>query len=73
MSKPVLPIAGRISRQTILKVGHHGSAASTSSAFLSKAHSKIIVIEVGAGNSYGHQTSAKLLNLASRGRGHGPG
>jgi beta-lactamase superfamily II metal-dependent hydrolase len=33
----------------ILKVGHHGSAMSSSSAFLSKAQPKTSVIEVGAG------------------------
>ena len=33
----------------ILKVGHHGSATSSSSAFLSKVHPKISVIEVGPG------------------------
>ena len=48
----------------ILKVGHHGSATSTSTAFLSKAQSKTNVIEVGAGNSYGHPTSATLDLLA---------
>ena len=51
----------------ILKVGHHGSATSTSSAFLSKAQPKISVIEVGAGNSYGHPTSATLGRLAQVG------
>ncbi|MCX6698500.1 MAG: hypothetical protein NTV68_01015 [Methanomicrobiales archaeon] len=33
----------------ILKVGHHGSATSSSSAFLSKVQPKISVIEVGPG------------------------
>ena len=33
----------------ILKVGHHGSTMSSSSAFLSKAQPKIGVIEVGPG------------------------
>jgi len=51
----------------ILKVGHHGSATSTSSAFLTKVHPKISVIEVGAGNSYGHPTSATLGRLAQVG------
>jgi len=48
----------------ILKVGHHGSATSTSKAFLSKAQPKISVIEVGAGNSYNHPASATLGRLA---------
>ena len=53
----------------ILKVGHHGSATSTSSAFLSKVHPKTSIIEVGAGNSYGHPTSATLGRLAQVGNG----
>ncbi len=51
----------------ILKVGHHGSATSTSIAFLSKVHPKTSIIEVGAGNSYGHPTSATLGRLAQVG------
>ena len=51
-------------RADILKVGHHGSATSSSSAFLSKIHPKISVIEEGAGNLYGHPTSATLGRLA---------
>ena len=51
----------------ILKVGHHGSATSTSIAFLSKVHPKTSIIEVGAGNSYGHPTSATLGRLAKVG------
>ncbi|MCX6698363.1 MAG: hypothetical protein NTV68_00320 [Methanomicrobiales archaeon] len=42
----------------ILKIGHHGSAMSSSSVFLTKAQPKTSVIEVGAGNPYGHPTSA---------------
>ncbi len=51
----------------ILKVGHHGSATSSSSAFLSKVHPRTSVIEVGAGNSYGHPTSATYGRLAQVG------
>jgi len=51
----------------ILKVGHHGSATSSSSAFLSKVHPKSRIIEVGTGNSYGHPTSATLDRLAQVG------
>ncbi|MCX6699783.1 MAG: hypothetical protein NTV68_07640 [Methanomicrobiales archaeon] len=51
----------------ILKVGHHGSATSSSSAFLTKAQPKTSVIEVGAGNSYGHPTSATRDRLAQGG------
>ncbi len=51
----------------ILKVGHHGSATSSSSAFLSKDNRKIRVIEVGAGNCDGHPRSATLGRLAQVG------
>jgi beta-lactamase superfamily II metal-dependent hydrolase len=46
----------------ILNVGHHGSATSSSSAFFSKAQPKTSVIEVGAGNFYGHPTSATHMS-----------
>ena len=42
----------------ILKVGHHGNATSSSSAFLAKVQMNTPIIEVGAGNSYGSPTSA---------------
>ncbi len=51
----------------ILKVGHHSSATSSSSTFLTKVHPKISVIEIGAGNLYGHPTSATLGRLAKVG------
>jgi len=52
--KAKLPIAEQIFRQI----------SSSSSAFLSKVQPKISLIEVGAGNSYGHPTSATLGRLA---------
>ncbi|MCX6690384.1 MAG: hypothetical protein NTZ39_11960, partial [Methanoregula sp.] len=39
----------------------------SSSAFLSNVHPKTRIIEVGAGNSYGHPTSATLGRLAQVG------
>jgi len=50
-----------------LKVWHHSSVSSSSSTFLSKVQPKTSVIEVGAGNSYGHPTSATLGRLAQVG------
>ena len=58
---------GTILQADIPKVGHHGSATSSSSAFLSKVQPKTRIIEVGAGNSYGHPTSAALGHLAQVG------
>jgi len=51
----------------ILKFGHLDSATLSCSAFLSIAQPKTSVIEVGAGNSYGHPTSATLGRLAQVG------
>ena len=38
----------------ILKAGHHGSHTSTSDAFLDAVNPKVVVIQVGEGNLYGH-------------------
>ena len=49
----------------VLKVGHHGAKASTSSAFVKKAKPKYAIISVGKKNSYGHPTSTVLKRLNS--------
>ena len=38
----------------VLKVGHHGSATSTTPAFLAAVRPRIALVSVGAHNSYGH-------------------
>ncbi|MBI5883537.1 MAG: MBL fold metallo-hydrolase [Elusimicrobia bacterium] len=53
-------------RSDVLKVGHHGSAQSSTAAFLDKVRPKLAFIEVGK-NSYGHPTPAALTRLASVG------
>ena len=50
----------------VLKVGHHGSAGSSTSSFLNKTGAEYGVICVGS-NSYGHPTSTALGNLSSAG------
>ncbi len=59
--------AGYILKANVLKVGHHGSSSSTSSAFLKAVSPKYAVICVGEGNDYGHPHSEILNNLATAG------
>jgi competence protein ComEC len=51
----------------VLKVGHHGSDSSSSPAFLAAVDPKYAVIEVGAGNDYGHPHAVTLQKLAAAG------
>lgn len=51
----------------VLKVGHHGSATSTTNAFLDAVTAADAVISVGAGNSYHHPTPSLLGRLAAHG------
>jgi competence protein ComEC len=47
----------------ILKAGHHGSADSSSEAFLAAVSPEIAVIQVGADNTFGHPAPAVLDRL----------
>ena len=55
--------AGYDLSSTVLKVGHHGSDTSTSYHFLREILPEFAVIQVGAGNSYGHPTEDTLSRL----------
>jgi competence protein ComEC len=52
-------------KSDILKVGHHGSAGSTGSAFVAEVDPSVAIISVGAHNRYGHPTQQTLDTLAS--------
>ncbi len=51
----------------ILKVAHHGSASSTSEAFLDAATPEVSIISVGSGNSYGHPAAETIQRLEQAG------
>jgi len=59
--------AGYDLKSDVLKVGHHGSSSASGSAFLAKVKPTSSIIEVGAGNDYGHPTQATLGALQNTG------
>ncbi|HZF68483.1 MAG TPA: DNA internalization-related competence protein ComEC/Rec2 [Gemmatirosa sp.] len=54
-------------RADVLKVAHHGSATSSSSAFLGAVRPRLALVSVGAGNGYGHPSPDVLARFASTG------
>lgn len=54
-------------RAHVLKIGHHGSATSTSEEFLSKVSPIYGVITVGADNNFGHPSPEVIKRLEERG------
>ena len=51
----------------VLKVAHHGSATSTTAAFLAAVRPRLALVSVGAHNSYGHPDPAVLRSIAATG------
>jgi competence protein ComEC len=54
-------------RADILKVGHHGSAYSSTPAFLAAVHPKIAIISCGLHNVFGHPSPRTLAALSAAG------
>jgi competence protein ComEC len=51
----------------VLKVAHHGSRTSTTTAFLEAVRPRVALISVGAGNTYGHPGPQVVSDLADVG------
>lgn len=51
----------------VLKVGHHGSATSSTEPFLDVVRPRIALVSVGAGNTYGHPSPNVMRALTERG------
>lgn len=65
-SEKEMLVSGEKLKADVLKVGHHGSSSSTSSAFLKAVAPQYAVIMCGADNDYGHphrETLAALDNV----------
>ncbi|HEV8473594.1 MAG TPA: ComEC/Rec2 family competence protein [Methylomirabilota bacterium] len=52
---------------TVLKVGHHGAATSTTPEFLAAVRPSVAIVSVGARNAYGHPDAGVLARLAATG------
>ncbi len=50
----------------VLKLGHHGSRTSSTSAFLDAVHPRLALISVGEANRYGHPSPITLRSLEQR-------
>jgi competence protein ComEC len=52
---------------TVLKVGHHGAATSSTAPFLAAVQPSVAIVSVGARNPYGHPDGGVLARLAAAG------
>lgn len=55
---------GLLSQVDVLKIAHHGSAGSTTTAFLNIVNPGIAIISVGEGNTYEHPSRETLARLS---------
>jgi competence protein ComEC len=60
-------MAGQDVAADVVKVGHHGSAYSTSDAWLERVRPRMAVISCGRHNSFGHPSAATLQRLREHG------
>ena len=51
----------------VLKVAHHGSATSTTPAFLAAVRPRVALVSVGEGNTYGHPSATVMDALRASG------
>ncbi len=58
--------SGRTVKSDVLKIAHHGSDTSSSSAWLDRVSPHYVVIPCGEGNSYGHPHKETLERLEQR-------
>jgi competence protein ComEC len=58
---------GAVPHARVLKAGHHGSATSSSEAFLAAVAPEHVVMSVGAENRYGHPSPTVLHRFRERG------
>jgi len=54
-------------RADVLKVGHHGSATSTTPGFLAAVSPRLALVSVGVANDYGHPSAGVIQALEDRG------
>jgi competence protein ComEC len=52
---------------TVLKVGHHGAATSSTAPFLAAVRPTVAIVSVGARNPYGHPDAGALARLTAAG------
>src|SRR5207249_2436803 len=52
---------------TVLKVGHHGAATSSTAPFLAAVRPTVAIVSVGARNLYGHPDAGTLARLGAVG------
>lgn len=59
--------AGRVGDIDVLKLGHHGSAASVDAALMAQMRPELAIASAGEGNSYGHPTKECIDTVEASG------